>query len=39
MLNFRTSHMMVKITEFSNKSSDYRNYSVSARLNIYIMCS
>jgi len=39
MLNFWTSHMIVEITEFSNKSSDSRNYSVSARLNIYITCS
>ena len=39
ILNSRTSHMIVKITEFSNKSYDSINYSVLARLNIYIMCS
>jgi len=39
MLNFRTTHMMVEITEFSNMSPDSQNYSISARLNIYIMRS
>jgi len=38
MLIFQTIRMIVKFTEFSNKSLDSRNYSVSARLNIYIMC-
>jgi len=31
--------MIIEITEFSNKSYDSRNYSVLARLNIYIMYS